>query len=485
MSILEKQEPEKVLSYFEKICSIPHGSGNTKAISEYCEQFAAEKGLDCVRDGMGNVIIRAAGTKGYENSPVVILQGHLDMVCDKTPESGIDFEKDGLKLLLDGDNLTADGTTLGGDDGIAVACCLAILDSDDIPHPPLEVVFTVDEEVGMLGAAGMDMSSLKGRRMINIDSEEEGILTAGCAGGVTTVCHLPVRKSGIRGQHIHVEVTGLKGGHSGIEIDKGRANASKLLGRAVLGLFDSGLPIRVESLRGGSKENAIPREAFGDLIVFDPGYEEKLSGIIEDLQKKVSAEYASTDPDIKITIEFGNGRAIYYVLDEESTRHAITALVCAPDGIQRMSQDVKGLVQTSLNLGVMSTEEKEVVFTYCVRSSMDSEKEELVNRLRVLLVSLGGTVECSGDYSGWNYAAESELRDIMVQVYEEQYGNKPEVNIIHAGLECGFFSAGLKGLDCISIGPNIWHVHTAEETLELDSVRRTWDYLKAVLGRLK
>ena len=481
MNVLKGLEPASVFRFFEEICGIPHGSGDTKRISDYCVQFAKERGLEVRQDEFNNVIIREKGTPGYENAAPVMLQGHIDMVCEKEAGCDIDFAKDGLRLRLENGIVTADGTTLGGDDGIAAAYMLAILDSDTIPHPPLECVLTVDEEIGMLGAAAMDMSDLKSRIMLNIDSEDEGFLLVSCAGGMTARCLLPVERASMSGTKAEIKVTGCMGGHSGTEIDKGRANASMVLGE-VLEALKKDLPFRLVSVNGGLKDNAIPREAAAELVFADDaGAAEKIAALGEALQKR----FADADPEIRIAyavVPAGQGPE---PMTEESTERVIRALRSMPNGVQKMSADIEGLVQTSLNLGIMKTEAGQVSFAFSVRSSVEEEKQALRKELERVTASLGGTVEVQGEYPAWEYRKESPLRDLMVEVYTEQYGSAPVVQAIHAGVECGLFSGQLPGLDCVSFGPDMKDIHTPKESMDVESVRRTWDYLLEILRRCR
>ena len=482
MAVLSGIEPEEVFRYFEEICGIPHGSGNTKQISDYCVSFAEDHGFRYIQDSSNNVIIFKDGTVGYENSAPVMLQGHLDMVCEKTEDCGIDFEKDGLTLQVHDGIISAEGTTLGGDDGIAVAMALAVLDSEEIPHPPLEVVLTVDEEIGMLGAADLDCSPLNARTMLNIDSEEEGVLLVSCAGGVAATCHLPVGRKEVSGTVVSLKISGLTGGHSGVEIDKGRANANQLLGRT---LNELGKLVSYElvSAAGGLKDNAIPREAVAELVVktSDVGEVEAFVTKYNDI---FGAEYHNTDSGLSLTVSVGK-EGSFMVADDHSKTCMIAALVNLPNGIQRMSSDIPGLVQTSLNMGIVNTSDKEMTMSFSVRSSVATEKEELTSRLSNLMGILGGTVELMADYPAWEYLPDSKLRSLMIDIFEEQYGKKPTVEAIHAGVECGLFAGKLPGLDCVSIGPDMKDIHTPEERMDTASVCRTWNYVLEILRRLK
>ncbi len=484
MGILSTLEPVSVFKYFEEICSIPHGSTNTKAISDYCISFAKEHNLKYLQDDSNNVIIWKDGTKGYENSPSVIIQGHLDMVCEKTPDCDIDFEKDGLKLRLNDGVISADGTTLGGDDGIAVAYALAILASTEIPHPPLEVVFTVDEEIGMLGASALDCSPLKSRIMLNLDSEDEGYLLVSCAGGVTATSHLPIVKENCDGVFAAITLSGLKGGHSGVEIDKGRANSNTLMGRTLYSLKKK-FPYHIVSVEGGLKDNAIPLTTTAVIVFEGKADLNAVKAHLDTLNKIYSDEYALTDPDITITFECKSDINSHAAMDKTSTDRVITALVNLPNGIQKMSKNIEGLVQTSLNLGILKTLDNEVTCSYSVRSSVSTEKQELLDRMTCLTEALGGNLTLLGDYPAWEYNQNSPLRDLMIEIFKEQYGKEPVVQALHAGVECGIFSGKLPGLDCVSFGPDMDNIHTTNESMNSESVLRTWNYTLEILKRLK
>lgn len=479
MPILEKLQPQAVFAHFEQLCAIPHGSGNTKAISDYLVRFAAARGLRHIQDAHNNVIIFCPGTPGYEAAAPVILQGHMDMVCETAPDCTKDLKREGLDLFIDGDTIGARGTTLGGDDGIAVAMALAILDADNIPHPPLEVVLTVDEETGMLGADALDASVLQGRTMLNLDSEDEGILTVSCAGGNVSVCTLPVTRAAFSGTALTVTVGGLLGGHSGAEIDKGRGNANQLLGR-VLYAVCARTALRVVCADGGLKDNAIPRESRAVITVADP---DAAQAAIADMDAALRREYAAADPDVFVRAEPAQPQMP--PMDAASTQRAVCMLCCLPNGVQAMSQDIPGLVQTSLNLGILTTSEQRVQASFCVRSSVATQKEMLVARLRCLMAQLGGSVDVSGDYPAWEYRKDSPLRERMIDVFREQYGHDPKVEAIHAGVECGLFAGKLPGLDCVSFGPDLTEIHTCRERMHIASVQRVWRYTLEVLRRCK
>ena len=480
MAILTGLQPSGVFEMFEQLCGIPHGSRNTKAISDFCVRFAQEHGLDYRQDDSNNVILFAPATPGMEQAQPVMLQGHLDMVCEKEADCPLDLQKEGLNLRTDGEWIWAEGTTLGGDDGIAVAYALAILADPAIPHPPLEVVLTTDEEIGMLGAAAIDLSEVKARRVLNIDSEEEGVLLAGCAGGATVCCHIPLMWTLKKGLRATVQITGLRGGHSGMEIQKGRANANKLMGR-FLNEMDEAFAYALCTVNGGNKDNAIARESTADVVIL-PERLAELTAFAAQRQEAYRAEYGEADPDITIAVTPGT-EDTFEIMMGDCRRSVLSVLQQLPNGVQQMSRDIEGLVQTSLNLGILKVDFRGIHLTSSVRSSVNAEKQQLIQQLAEICGKLGGSCEVMGEYPAWEYKADSPLREIMTEVYMEQYGRKPAVEVIHAGLECGLLSGKLDGLDCVSFGPDIVDIHTTREKLSIPSVQRTWKLLLEVLKR--
>ena len=480
MRALENCEPKRVFYYFEELCKIPHGSGNTKQISDYLVSFAKEQGLEYVQDEMNNIVIYKPATPGYENAPTVIIQGHMDMVCEKRPDVEHDFTKDPLNISVQDGYVTANGTTLGGDDGIAVAYGLALLESKEIAHPALEVLITVDEEIGLLGAVGLDCSVLKGRRLINLDSEAEGSLWISCAGGLSGISTIPVQRVEAEGQKAAVKITGLMGGHSGAEIDKKRANANVLMGRFLYSLQQE-TAYEIISLAGGQKDNAITREADAELLVEDIN---SVKACAEKLQKGFREEYAGTDEGITVEIT-DLGVACAKVLHPTSREKVLFFLMEVPFGIQKMSGSIEGLVETSTNIGIVKLGEDEFLGSSSVRSSVEAAGAALSDKICYLTEFLGGEYTVQGAYPAWEYRKDSPLRDQMVEVYEEMYGEKPNVVAIHAGLECGLFYKKIEGLDCVSLGPNMKDIHTSEEVLDIASTERVWKYLVKVLESLK
>ena len=470
--MLEQLQPSRVFAYFEQLCAIPHGSGNTAAISAFCADFAKAHGLSCDVDNLHNVVIRKPASAGYEGHPTVVLQGHLDMVCEKEPDRRVDFLTDPVRPRIDGDWVTADGTTLGGDDGIAVAMVLAILEADDIPHPPLEAVFTVDEETGMYGAEGLDPAWISGRLLLNIDSEDEGVLTVGCAGGARADLILPITYDANALSCYRVTVEGLLGGHSGTEAGKNRLNAAIVMGRFLASLGDS---VRLVELSAGSKDNAIPAHAEAVIATAQADVETAAEAF-------AAANATPADPHLRIAVSASIPRRT--AVSRASSANAIALLTAVPNGVQSMSPVLPELVQTSLNLGVLRLDGNALSASFSVRSSNAAEKQALLDRLEQTVRALGGDFSTRGHYPAWEYRETSPLRDTMVAVYERLAGRKPTVNVIHAGLECGLFGDKLPGLDAVSFGPDILEAHTPRERLSVSSTARTYRYLLEVLKSL-
>ncbi len=480
MGVLSDLEPKKVFYFFEEITRIPHGSGNVGQISDYLADFAKKRGLFCIQDKLKNIIIVKEATSGYEGEPAVILQGHMDMVAVKTPDCDMDMKTQGLQVAVRGDEVYAEGTSLGGDDGIAVAYALALLDSDSLSHPRLEVVITVDEEVGMDGARGIDLSMLTGNRMINLDSEEEGIFLTSCAGGARVHCRLPLDSRERQGRAVEVTLGGLLGGHSGGEIHKERGNSNCLFGRVLYRLAQK-LPVSLCQVKGGLADNAIPRETKA-LLVTEAEAAGELCAMIRELGEEIRAELGSKDPDFYIEAKEGK-EGSFSCVSPELTKAAGAFLCALPGGVQAMSADMPGLVETSLNLGILKYEEGNLLAEFSVRSSVESAKRALIDRVGAVTGLAGGAIEVSGDYPGWKFRKDSPLRDKMVRLYEEMYGAAPKVEAIHAGLECGILGSKIGNLDCVSMGPDMKAIHTTEETLSISSVKRVWEYLVRLLAK--
>lgn len=476
---------DAVLKYFMEITQIPRCSGHEEQISHYLVKFARDHGLEALQDRALNVIIKKKAACGYENSPAVILQGHMDMVCIKDEGMAFDFARDPILCVREGNYLQARGTTLGADNGIALAYCLALLEADGIPHPPLEVVFTTGEEIGLTGVAELDAGSLKGSRLINLDMEGEGKLLVSCAGGVTCTVRLPVewedRDQGTL--PYTVSIRGLNGGHSGMEIHRGRANAIKLMGQLLHGLKDALPGFSLHEIGGGNRVNAIPTAA-NAVVSIPQGEEKRLEDKINEWYVVVRNVYGITDPEMTVALALaGNGSG--KVLTSGCFQKLLALLLLLPNGVQTMSPAVEGLVQSSNNVGLIKTWRDEIEVVNCLRSSVASLKEDLLRQVEVLADLLGARTVQAGDYPAWQYRQDSHLREVCARVYENIYGRKPEIFAIHAGVECGWFKEKIGDIDMISIGPDLYDVHTTRERLDLPSARRTFDYLLAVLKELR
>jgi dipeptidase D len=477
MYILEGTKPEKVWKFFEEISAIPRGSGNEKGISNFLKNYAEKKGLWVNQDEANNIIIKKPASPGYENSEPVIIQGHMDMVCEKTPESNHDFFKDGIKLIKDGDFITADGTTLGGDDGIAVAMGLALIDDESISHPPIELVLTTDEEVGMNGARNLDFSLLEGRKVLNLDSEEEGYVLAGCAGGLKAEIILPIEKKENDKDCFEITIYGLKGGHSGSDIHLQRASAVKLMGRVLNRIEDLCFLISVD---GGKMDNAIPRSCKAVISTDKPQVIERT---IEKCEKIFKNEFHISDSGIKI--KFEKTKNYEFALDKKTAENAVSLLILIPYGVIDMSLDIKGLVETSNNLGIVETKDDEMIFVSAARSAVGTKKELTSEQFKSLALLTGARLNIKGRYPAWEFRQDSPLRDTLLSVYREMFKKEAKVTTIHAGLECGIFSDNLMGADMVSIGPQMYGIHTTEEKISISSVERTWNFVLEVLKRLK
>lgn len=474
---------ERYFEIFEQIAAIPHASGNCRAVCDYCQGFAESLGLRYVRDTADNIIIFKDGSVGRECEAPIILQGHLDMVFERDAIDGVPTENEPLQLCIKGDYLTAEHTTLGGDDGIAVAYALALLESKDASHPPLEVLLTSDEEIGMLGADALDASPLRGRRMINIDSEDEGILLCGCAGGVLVSSEISLQTASVGGTKLKLELSGFTGGHSGVEIHRGRLNACIELAKMLESLSHSGVEFALSQLVGGGKDNAIPRSALAEIIV-SPAHADLAEKCARDFFNVLKKAAAETDPAacFKITVE----NIVPAIAVKAEYSAALVRLIAEiPDGVLRRDPTLPAGIETSSNLGIMTmTEPGNIRLGALVRSAVNEQKQAARDRLIAHLASMNAVTECSGDYPAWEYLANSPLRDTMVRVFREISHREPALEVIHAGLECGILGAKIEGLDCVSIGPDMKDIHTTSERLSLSSCRRTWEYILAVLAEI-
>lgn len=481
MRILENLEPQDVFYYFEEICKIPHGSGNTGQISDYLKAFADEHGLYCRQDELNNIVMIKEASKGYEDHEPVLLQGHMDMVAVKDADCTIDMTKDGLQLEILGDRLTAKGTSLGGDDGIAVAFGLALLAGEEYRHPRIELILTVDEEVGMEGATGLTVDDLTAKRMINLDQEEEKIFITGCAGGARIDIRKKTETEQVKGMLCKLKISGLQGGHSGQEINKERGNAICLMGRLLAALQEK-TPIYLKEVNGGTADNAIPNEVCAEIVVTE--WTEDIAAFMEEKFCGLKAEFAGKEDGLKCELQVGAEDALIEVCNRKDSEQWIHLLNVIPHGVIANSVKMKGLVETSLNPGILNVSAVEGMVSTSVRSSNAAAKEALINQLKSLAALCDATVGIRGDYPGWDYDPDSPLREKMVTIYEEMYGVKPQIEAIHAGLECGIFQSKIPGLDCVSIGPDMQDIHTTRETLSIPSVQRVWKFLLKVLESL-
>jgi dipeptidase D len=482
---LERLDYKGIFKYFEEISNIPRGSGNEKEISEYLVSFAKEHQIEYTQDEAFNVVMIKPATPGYENEPAIILQGHMDMVCEKRKEYTHDFLKDPIKLIVDGDYLHADGTTLGADNGIAVAYIMALFTDETLVHPRLEAIITTDEEVGMHGAKALDLSKLQGKYMINLDSEEEGYILCSCAGGLTGTSTLPIKRVSVFGKKVKVSIGGLQGGHSGIDIVNNRANATKLLGRLLFDLREENSFGLIDML-GGFKDNVIPRESNAELLITTeksedlPAAYENMKRKIDELLTQYQKELASSEPEMNFQVE-DLGEDTYDVLHPSSFEKMLFMLIHMPNGVQVMSSDIEGLVESSLNMGIFKTMEDKVEFYTSIRSSISSYKYFLSNKLNYITSFLGGDYVVRWEYPAWEFKKNSPLRDHFQKIHNELYGKDMKVEAIHAGLECGLIYEKMPGIDIVSIGPDITQVHTIEEKINISSTIRVYQLMERVL----
>ncbi len=483
MRKLEGLGGDKIFYYFEEICNIPHGSGNEMALSNYIAAFAKERGLYCRQDDHYNILIKKAGSKGYEEAPPVILQGHIDMVCEKNAGTEIDFLTDAIDIYTEDGFIHARGTTLGADDGIAVAYMLALLDDTTLEHPPIEAIFTVDEEMGMGGARAFDVFDVEGKRFLNMDTEEEGVLLSGCAGGRRVRLYLPAEreKSAPDREAYLISVRGLKGGHSGADIHLQRANANRLLGR-ILYMLREKADFALAGIDGGNMDNAICREAEA-IVLLEKSGADAAREVLAKAEDVLREEYNSAEASITITMEVLQEK-VFQVFTEETKNKAISTLLLLPYGVQTMSMEMEGLVESSSNIGIVKTTDEYIYFDNAVRSSVESRKELISQKIHAIGSLAGARCEEVNDYPGWRFNPESSMLKLFAEVYLERYGKEAEISAIHAGLECGLFSEKIPGLDMVSIGPEMYDVHTPDERLSISSAIRVWGFLKAVLKKM-
>ncbi|WP_297518049.1 aminoacyl-histidine dipeptidase [uncultured Clostridium sp.] len=484
MRVLEELQPYDVFKYFEEITQIPRGSGNEQAISDYLVKFANELNLEVIQDEANNIVIRKEASKGYENAKGVIIQGHMDMVCEKNKGTEHDFEKDPLKLRIVEDNIYATDTTLGADNGIAVAYGMAVL-AGNYEHPALELLVTTDEEVGMSGAIALDGKNIKGQILLNADSEVEGELLVSCAGGARNTLVIDIDWTQTPEEKVAYElrVKGLRGGHSGMEINKARGNANKLMGRLLNEIYKV-VDFDMALISGGSKNNAIPREA-DTLVVIDEKDIAIMSEIVEKVENEIKAELRVQDPNVIVEMVKEEAMPLE-IFSKETKRKVIMGLQLMPNGVEVMSMDMDGLVQTSTNLGVVTTTNETVSFDSATRSSVNSQKWAFLDKIQNVADVIGAKLEVSSSYPSWEYNPESEVREIAKKVYKDMTGEDAKLVAIHAGVECGLLSEKVEaGLDMISFGPNMADVHTPDEHVSISSIKNVWEFLIELLKALK
>ena len=482
MSDVSKLAPQEVFRYFKEISDVPRSSSHNEKISAYLVNFAKEHELEYYQDESGNVIIWKDGTPGYENSDMVMIQGHMDIVAEKTEDSIHDFQNDPLELIVDGDILTANKTTLGADDGVAIAMGLALLDSTDIPHPPLEFIATVDEEIGMLGAYALDGSKIRSRKVINVDSEDEGVITVGCAGAVDIFASFPADKKIVKGVKYKYLVEGLLGGHSGLDIHQERANAGQIVARLFLDAREKA-ELNIVSINGGRATNVILGTVEGEVIVAKTdvkAFEESIVASTEEIK----AEYRASDPGITISIE-AVGEASEEAIDTVCQDNFFKFLIACPVGVDHYSVELKGLVETSHSIGIIQLEDGRLLTKSMSRSSVNSRNVLLARKIRILAEALGARVELGSSYGAWEFNNKSDLLDVCIAAYKEQYGEEPVVSAMHAGIECGIWAEKVGKVDAVSIGPDISDVHSVNEKISIPSTERTWNYLKLILSHCK
>ncbi len=476
--VIKGRAPASVFSYFEAISAIPRASYNEAGVADYLVAFAKERGLSVWRDEHHNVLIKAPATKGQEHRAPILFQGHTDMVCEKNADVEHDFSRDPIRLWVDGNLLRAKGTTLGGDDGIAVAIMLALLDGEIKEHPAYECLFTTAEEVGLNGAHGFDYSRITARRMVNMDSEELGVITCGCAGGLRHDLTLPLCREPFAGSALTVKISGLMGGHSGENIKDGRANANKVMGR-LLAALPTSVELRLVSIEGGSKDNAIPRECTAVISVSDA---ERATAVLTDTAADIAHELVREDRGFCVTVE--DCEPCDAMVCREDTNRAIAVLACAANGVLAMNRDVAGLVEYSRNLGVVRMENDSLIFVFSSRSAIEARLDAAADELDALARICDADVRHYSRYPGWDYAPDSTLRRVYLDAYREVTGEDARVNVIHAGLECGIIRSKLPDMDIISVGPTMFDIHSPAEALDLDSVELFWKTLVRLIELL-
>lgn len=482
MEQLLNLQSKMVFKFFEEISAIPRASYEEQLISAYLVDFAKKRNLEYYIDDLYNVIIKKKGTFNLENAPAVAIQNHIDMVCEKNKVVQHDFTKDPIKLIYDGDLIKADGTTLGADNGIGVAMCLALLDSNDIPHPPIEGIFTSSEESGMEGASSLDCTKITAKTFLNLDSEEEGVFTVGCAGGVKAEIEIPIEKEETNKNFSSylIHISGLFGGHSGLHITKGRANANKLLIRTLQEIKQK-FDVQLNLIAGGSKDNAITREAEA-IISFNQNDFKNIELFVNNLKQTLILEHINVDENLEISINqvdfFANS------FSKNSFDKVVSAIYLLPNGVYSMSTSLVDLPESSMNIGVVKTLDDKVFIVCALRSAVPSKKTELMEKITILMNLLNSKVTFRGDYPAWEYNQNSKIKQLCIDTYKNIHGEEPKLDITHAGLECGLISEKLPNIDIISFGPNIYNPHSPNETVSISSVDRVWQFLLNLLEKI-
>ncbi|MGI2872376.1 aminoacyl-histidine dipeptidase [Vibrio fluvialis] len=481
-SEISKLSPAPVWQFFDKICSIPHPSKHEEALAQYIIGWAKEQGLDVRRDPTGNVFIKKPATPGMEHKKAVVLQAHIDMVPQKNEDTDHDFAKDPIQPYIDGEWVTAKGTTLGADNGIGMATCLAVLASTEIKHGPLEVLLTIDEEAGMTGAFGLEAGWLEGEILLNTDSEQEGEVYMGCAGGVDGALTFDIQREALPAGYVTRQLTlkGLKGGHSGCDIHTGRGNANKLIARFLAGHAQE-LDLRLIEFRGGSLRNAIPREAFVTVAI-PADNQTKLDELFTTYTELLKAELGRVETNLVMFNESKEAALGVFALADQ--QRVIAALNACPNGVIRMSDDIEGVVETSLNVGVITTDEQQIKVLCLIRSLIDSGRSQVESMLTSVAELAGADIAFSGAYPGWKPDADSEIMHIFRDMYEGIYGHKPNIMVIHAGLECGLFKKPYPEMDMVSFGPTIKFPHSPDEKVKIDTVGLFWEQMIALLENI-
>jgi len=482
---IEHEKTKEVIKWFEEISKIPRCSKKEEKICKWLVDWAKEYNFEVETDEIMNVLIKVPATKGFENSPIVVFQGHVDMVCEKTPESTHDFTKDPIKLMYEDGWLTADGTSLGADNGIAVAMSLAMALDKSLEHGPLELLFTVDEETGLTGANFLKPGFIKGKLLINLDSEDEGVFTVGCAGGKDTDLSIPVNFESVpsgKTQYI-VRAAGMKGGHSGIDINMGKANALRVLGRLLHAVGEAGVDFNIADIEGGTAHNAIPRDAHA-IVYMNASDLSKVEEILKNKEKELKFEYSSVDPDVALSIAVAK-ESCSQVFSKESTDKTINLLLTVHHGVAAMSNDIDDLVETSNNFAKIKLEDGNIHILTSQRSSVVSRLEELTSRIEAIALIAGGKAESGGGYPPWQPNMDSKLLAQSKELYKRMFSKEPVIEIIHAGLECGIIGDKNPGMDMISIGPDLKYPHCPDEKVRVEAIGKVWDFVAELLKELK